>query len=308
MKHKILTTILAILLLVAFAINIPKNVHADSEMTVSPMYQKTVLVPGQTKHITFILANPSNSGQDLEYELELKPFSVDNENSVSFTAKEDFSQIVDWITIDHTEGILKPNGRREIALTVEVPENAPAGGQYAAIIVRAKNDVKEGQFINSIYEMAHLIYAEVAGETIHQGGIERMDVPSFLFSGDITGGVSVKNSGNVHAQVKQILKVYPLVGSEELFTNEESPQENLVMPDATRYTNIAWEQTPSIGIFRVNYIAEFEGVKNELEKIVIICPLWLLIVILLLIAIIVFRIITSSKSSKKAKKETPIEA
>ena len=122
--------------------------------------------------------------------------------------------------------------------------------------------------------------------------------PGFLFSGNITASTSITNDGNVHSYATHILRVLPLFGDEEYYTNEEEPTENLIMPEATRYTSISWDDTPNIGIFRVNYIVEYEGVKKEVSKMVIVCPLWLLFIIALILALIIIKIVLGRK--KKA--------
>lgn len=261
--------------------------------TVSPINQDKVLIPGSQDIITITLANAAGATSATEYEISLSPFSMSNDDNVSFEDDGNYSQIVNWISFDDKKGVLEPNESRDITFTVNVPEDAPAGGQYCAIIVTVDGG-KEGM-IDQKFSMSHLVFAEVAGETIRKGELNSIDVSSFLFSGNITAGASITNLGNVHSRVKHTLQVYPLIGGEELYTNEEKPQENVIMPEATRYTNISWEETPSIGVFRVKYTVEFEGVKNELDKIVIVCPLWLIFIIVLIVILIAAKIIFGKK-------------
>lgn len=208
--------------------------------------------------------------------------------------------MIDWITLSRTEGVLNPNESEEIPFTIKVPEDAPAGGQYAAIMVSSKGSVSGGT-MNERIEIAHLIYAEVAGETVRRGDITNVNVPSFLLSGNITGSAMIKNTGNVHSNATHTMKIFPLFSNEEVFTNEENPQTNLIMPGSSRLTSVTWTETPSIGIFHVLYDVEFEGVKNSVDKYVIICPLWLLFLILLAIFLIIFCILSTKKKSHPEK-------
>ncbi len=265
-------------------------------VTVSPMYQKKVLAPGYTEVGTFTVSNPAQSAGPVSFSVEIRPFSYDSEKGEVFAEKENYSEIVDWITLETTEGTLEPNEHREISFTIDVPEDTTAGGQYAAIIVKSLNS-QVGP-INESFELAHLIYAEVSGEAIRKGNVDSAEVPGFLLSGDIYGGATITNEGNVHSYATQVLKVLPLFGNEEYFTNEEDPQSNLIMPDATRYTSVKWDGTPSMGIFRVKYAIEFEGVTSEVEKVVIVCPLWLLITIVVAIALLFVRIFFNKKDKE----------
>ena len=274
-KHKLFILGALAVLAGALLTNI-KNCSAAVELSFSPMRQYKVLVPGTTDDLTVTLAVPAAADGPAPYELEVRPFYVDDDNVTHFEAKEDYSQIVNWIKIpeDDVKGVLQPNEHKEINCTITVPANAPAGGQYAAIIIKTHDNTDSD--IQQNYQMAHPIFAEVAGETIRQGEIKSLEVPSILLGGKISGSATVKNLGNVHSNVKHTLKVFPLFGDEEYYTNEEEPQENVVMPGATRYSYVSWDDTPYFGIFRVEYTVEFEGVKNEMNKIVIACPLYLL--------------------------------
>jgi len=293
---------LSIALVAVFALALfgSTNVFAEGNgtagLTVSPMYQMKVLVPGEAEPGSLVVANPADSDGSIEYELEVRAFSYDSDKGEVFAETEDYSDMVDWIVLDSTSGTLEPNERREISFTINTPADTRAGGQYAAIIVRTKGG-QVGPF-NEVFEIAHLIYAEVSGDTIHKGNVDSVEVPSFLFSGNIAGKASITNEGNTHAYVSQVLKVFPLFGDEEYYTNEEDPQKNLVMASAKRYTSTTWEETPKIGIFRVVYTVEFEGVTNEVSKVVIVCPLWLIILIAIILGILIVRPFFSKKNKK----------
>ena len=287
-----------ILAIIAGALFINVSQCSATQLSYSPMRQEKILVPGTIDDLTLTLAVPADAEEPTKYELEIRPFYVDDDNITHYEAKDDYSQIVNWITLPETGGTLQPNEYKDINLTIKVPTNAPAGGQYAAIIIRTSDGNDTG--IKQVYEMTQPIYAEVAGKTVHQGEITKLELPKFLFSGNITGSAAVKNLGNVHANVKHTLKVYPLFGSdEEYYTNEESPQENMVMPGATRYSSVSWENTPYFGFFRVKYSVEFEGVKNDLERIVIICPLWLTFVFVAIVILIIIKFILGAKKKNK---------
>ena len=306
MKHQIKKLKLTILGIVAIAGSMllfdTKNCSAV-QLSYSPIRYNKILVPGSTEDLFIKLTVPGDAERTAFYELEIKPFYIDDEGNTHFEAKGSYSEIINWIAMskDDMKGAIKPNESKQINYTIAVPESAPAGGQYAVIVVKTYDDAKSD--IKQVYQLTQAIYAEVAGETHRQGEIASLMVPSLLFSGEITGTATIKNLGNVHSSAMHSLRVYPLFGDEELYTNEEEPYESLIMPEATRQSSVSWNQTPRIGIFRVKYAVEFEGVKNELEKVIIVCPLWLLVIILLFIVTIIYRVITDSrkKSSKKAE-------
>ena len=308
MKYKTVFKIItfgAILIAASFLVTSSRKAFASATYSVSPMNQRISLTPGETYHGTFKVTNLAISDSNVHYKLKIEPFAIDNNNEFRILDPDDttdYNQIVNWITLIEPEGYIEPNNTRILKFDINVPENAPAGGQYAAIMVSSLNeeDGREGAVtIKNNYQIAHVLYADVAGETIRHGDIANVKVPSFLFSGKITGSAIISNTGNVHSDATHTLQVFPLFSDEEIYTNEETPSTNLIMPGAARLTSVSWEETPSIGIFHVIYNVEYEGVESKVDKMVIVCPLWLLFLILLALFLIIFKIIWGKKKEKK---------
>ena len=280
------------------------NAYADEVTTfsVSPMNQKISLNPGERYYGTFKVTNPADNAVVFNYEVGLSPFKVNDSYEIQYENNGDYSQILDWITIEDARGTLSPNQTNIIHFYIDVPEDAPAGGQYAALIVKSVNDLEAegGVNIQAKYSIAHILYTEVAGETVRKGTVNSIGVPGFIFNGSqITGTSSITNDGNVHSDAAYTLQVFPLFSKEEVFTNEEDPITNIILPEATRTTIVTWDETPSIGIFHVIFKAYFEGVESKVDKMVIVCPLWLLFLIILAIFLIIFRIFSAKKKSQK---------
>ena len=111
------------------------GVFADGRFTVSPMNQKIVLTPGETYEGSFKVANPAVNTSDFAYTLAVTPFYVDENYDPIYENNGDYTQMVKWIKLDTTEGKIPPNTVTDVRFSVKVPEDAPAGGQYAAITV-----------------------------------------------------------------------------------------------------------------------------------------------------------------------------
>ncbi|MBQ3468375.1 hypothetical protein IJH19_02490 [Candidatus Saccharibacteria bacterium] len=272
-----------------------------SSFSVSPMYQLISLTPGETYVGNFEIINPGENTYDFYYDLRVEPFSVDEKNSPQLEVNGDYNRIVDWIELNKPTGVVSPNEHVESRFTITVPEDAPAGGQYASIVVSSGEYRVDNSDVDlrEVYETAHIIYADVAGETVRKGTINDISVPSFLLSGNISGSANIKNEGNVHSQATQTMQIFPIFSNEEVFTNEEDPKTNWIMPERSIYTSVTWEETPNVGIFHVIYNVEYEGVESKVDKIVIVCPLWLLFLILLAIFLIIFKILWGKKKEKK---------
>ena len=157
--------------------------QSSSEFSVTPMNRTVELVPGETYNFKITVQNPVNSTENLDYKIHAAPYSVANaEYDADVTTKTDHTRMTDWITIHEPNGTLAPNETKEIEYTITVPEDAPGGGQYVAIIISKDND-KDTYWKttgNNILEIASVLYAKVNGETIHEGRVVENNVPGFL--------------------------------------------------------------------------------------------------------------------------------
>lgn len=304
MKNKLKKILCGVFAAVFMAGFVSAPVFAEAAMTVSPRNQKIILNPGDSFDGSFTVSNPGSNTVDLDYTITVKPFYVDEEYEIYYNNNGDYNQIVDWITVKDVEGTLAPNETTEIDYTIDVPATAPAGGQYAAIVASSKvgGEAAGALNINNSIGIAYILYAEIAGTTEKTGEILSANVPSFLFSGNIAGSSSIKNTGNVHGTAKYTLQVYPLFSDEEVYTNEEEVQEKTILPDRTLYNETVWPETPGMGIFNVVYTVDFEGVTTQVSKMVIICPIWLLFIIIFAIAALIIWLFARSKARKTRAK------
>ena len=302
-KNKPVKTICVLLVAFATIFAFARNTFADGMFQVSPMNQKISLTPGERYYGTFKLTNPATNSRIFYYKTEVKPFYVDDSFTVIYENNGDYNQIVNWITVENPTGSVAPNDTEVIKFYIDVPEDAPAGGQYASIMVKSDSS-KENDSDLSIHQefsISHIIYAEVAGETKRGGDFNELKVPSFMFSGNIKGISTIKNTGNVHSDATYTLRVFPLFSKEEVYTNEENPTIANILPGVSRTNVSEWAETPKMGIFHVIYDVSFEGITKTIDKYVIICPIWLLIVILAIVFLIIIKILFTGKGEKKEK-------
>ena len=273
-----------------------------STFWVSPMNQKIILEPGERYEGTLKVSNPNDATGTVYYSLSTSPYSAVGEDyDTDLSTETAYTQMEDWISFARTTGSVEPNETDIVTFYIDVPADAPAGGQYATILVQNDTSLSEdvGQLnIASIMQISSIIYATVTGETEETGEILENNIPAFSTSSLQTTAL-VKNTGNVHTNATLTLQVFPLFSDEELYTNEEEPQENLIMPETTRLAQQTWKDAPFAGIFRVKQTVELFGETSVAEKIVVICPLWLLFVVVFGIIFVVVWLSAKSKSRKK---------
>lgn len=308
--NKIKVGLITVIVVFLAALGFSANVYADDEpssaLVVSPMYQKIILVPGESTSMSIKITNPNIAKNNLEYSVKIGSFSQQG------TSKDDdyvdtdtitaYNQIMNWIKLDKTTGTVEPNNTDTLTFTIDVPKSAPAGGQYATILIKddtPKDNSSSGNVsVQSDVQMASIIYAEVAGETINTADITENNVPSLLMNNELKATSIVRNTGNVHTDAQYTLQVWPVFSDEEICTNEEKPDTNLIMPDMERY----YVQTcnmPLVGIFRAKQVVKIFGETSIVEKMIIVCPLWLMFLVIFIIAALITWIVIRVKTHKK---------
>ena len=201
---------------------------AGRALAISPMSQRVVLNPGETYQGGITVSNPANSSEDLYYAVSIGSYSsVKAEGSKDYSDWDvetvtSYNDIMDWITIDNPKGVVKPNGQVLVSFKINVPEDAPAGGQYATLLVRedaeARGEDDGNVAVTEVMQMASIIYAEVAGETVKEGVITENSIPGLILSNTLEATSLAKNSGNVHTDIEYVLQVWPLFSDEEICT------------------------------------------------------------------------------------------
>lgn len=310
MKVTKIKAILASVVAVIFSVLGCANVFATMpSIALSPMSQRMVLLPGEEYKSSFSVVNPEAATEDLHYEAEVGSYSplIDGERGVyggaDINTITDRNDIMKWIKIDNPEGTVAPNKSETLSFSIKVPENAPAGGQYATIVVKAVDDEENTQensaMIKSYINIAYIIYAEVAGETLQKGSITENNLPTILTNNELKATSMVRNDGNIHTDAKYTLQVWPMFSDEELCTNEENPESSLIMPNTERY-HVQTCVLPTVGIFKAKQVVKIFGEVSELEKIIIVCPIWLIFVVLFIIIALILWLVIRIKSHKKS--------
>ncbi len=311
MKKTFKTLMVGICLLAASILPVFSNAMAEEvkvSMVVSPSTNKLILMPGETYNGYITVTGANQNTRDVDYNVSVAPYSLNkgedgktDYKSPNFDSRNNYNNIVDWITVKNASGTVSPNTTNKIYYTIDVPEDVAAGGQYATFLVTQDNsndEEGEGVRIQNVFQVASIVYAEVTGETRNTGEIIENNVPAFLFDGSKFEATSyVKNTGNVHTEAEYILQVWPLFSGEEICTNEEDTTKSLVFPDTEKYHSESC-QLPGFGIFNVKHIVKIFDQVSTVERMVIICPVWLVFVIVFAIFLGIFYLVAKAKKRK----------
>ena len=278
--------------------------HRSSGKTnilVSPTKQRVTIDPGTSYSGSFEVHNAGQ--EDFSYTVYVTPYTVlDDRYSISYDSKNQYSYISDWVTFSKTEGHLDPDEEQVINFTVDVPADAPGGGQYAAFMVETA-DTRGQHNIGVINRVGMVFYASVSGTTNRCANIIDNKINGFSFAPPISASSLLENCGNVHGDAEYTLTVWPLFSHEEIYTNEENPDSKIILPDTRRFSTTSWDNAPSIGLFWVEHTIKIFDKTSSAQHLVIICPLWLIIIVLAFIIAVIFHLVSRHRASKSEKYE-----
>lgn len=280
----------------------------NNVFTVLPMSQTINLVAGETYTGKITIVNPADATADFAYKVETTPYGVAGlDYTADLATMTNRTQIAKWITIEEPTGTIKPNETKEVKYKIKVPENAPAGGQYAAITVTSndKAEADNGVAVKNVFEMASLVYANVAGETEHDGQILENSVPGFVVSQPVTVTTKFSNNGNVHEIATIKLEVKDMFSDAVILPTEdnEGTYSELIMPETERLVTRDITNLPALGMVKVTQTVYYNGESSTTEQNVIICPIWFMAIVavtILAIVALVVRIILRHSKKKKA--------
>lgn len=302
-KHNILMEILACALFSICTLLLSSNQTFAVErqktfLQVSPSKQQLGgLEPGEVREGSFKVQNIGTGAFD--FKVYASSYEVKGENyDPVFDGSKDGLKIANWFTFSQDTGHLESDTEVTINYTIRVPQNAPGGGQYGAIMVETVKENDDKSNIQAISRVGMVIYSHVNGEINRCTRILENKLPSFLFNPPIFGESRVENCGNVDAELSVSLKVYPFFSNEEIYTNEEKPTVLNTLPATKRYHKELWTNSPAIGIFNVEQIIKYGSETKTERKLVIVCPVWLIVLIVLFILSVIFWLVARNRERK----------
>lgn len=278
-------------------------------LQISPVSNKINLVAGEENDYSFTVKNIGS--EPFSYHVYAAPYSVTDEDyNIDFSKETNRTQISRWIKFydesgnlsDKAEFTIDKGEMQTIGYKVSVPADIPEGGQYATIFAESnetEGDVS-GSGIKTVSRVGLIVYGHTDdGKTKDIAEISEINIPTFMTSGKISASSLVKNTGNTDFETTYSFEVKSLFGK-QLFTKENTYN---VLPETSRRVKTEWEETPMIGFYRVHYkISALNGeTTEEVDRIVLILPVWAMIIAIILLTLIVIWIIILIRKRKERK-------
>lgn len=289
-------------------------IDAPKAFTVKPMAQTLSLTAGESTSGSITIINPLSSESDFSYKVTVVPYGVkeDGEEADLLTESPQ-TELVKWITIEKPTGKVPVGESTQVDFTINVPESAPGGGQYAAIIVSSNDTSDTTSTVDYVYEIASILYTEVDGQIVRNGSIVDHQVPGFSTTPKVSVTSQLENKGNIHEFAKVSLTVTNFLSGEEIYSTEEAevPTTEIVMPGSTRTIIRDISNLPSLGIVTIKESIDYLGQNSTIERQLAICPLWFILLAAFTVVAIVAAFVARFRRRKprgKKKNEADEEA
>ncbi len=275
MKHKLLSFISS----GVFAGAVLLVPHFASAITVSPLVIEADADPGQ--QVTRVLRVFNESAAPIELFME----------KVAFTARDDAEeggkpqfippdqtseQLLNWISFSTDSVGLQPQQDSEVLLTIKVPQDAEAGGHYAAVFWSSDppSEAGGGSQIKIGSKVATLILLNVSGNVIENASLSLFSTinnKQFFNRLPVDFDLRFVNNGTVHVKPQGSLEISDMLGRKSKIVLVNDAGGNVLPGTARKYQSF-WTKKPTVdaegypldeALYRPPKAGFFKELKNE---------------------------------------------
>ena len=153
----------------------------------------------------------------------------------------------------------------------------------------------------SVYEVASLVFAEVDGETVHDGRIVNTILPGFVANGIPTIQMTATNNGNIHEKVTAKITIKNALNGEQVILDSDADgtYEATIMPESERVIERELNGLPMLGIFNIDQDVSYLGDSYHSSSTLIICPIWFIALVVAVFISIVAAICLGVRHRRK---------
>lgn len=280
-------------------------------LEISPAGNRIELSSGETYSGQMSVKNSTDN--DMDVKMSVGSYSIENNNynSPNYDSPSKYSVMRDWVRLDKTEFVLEPSQSTVVNYTITVPDNPPSGMQYATIFASTtpESDI-QGSGIAATSRVGMIIGALMKdGKTVDQANIENEHIAWYQPTSPLKATFSIKNEGNIGADIAYSLKVNNAFNGTEVYKSEAKTSS--VYPESTKDFKLEWGKV-GIGFYNVEMTINLNGVDHTVKKLVCTIPVWIIILIIIaILSLIAYAVINynmakdaKANSSNKTKKST----
>lgn len=248
-----------------FLIPIGAFAQESQSLSVSPTIFEMTANPGQVWQSTLRVINPNP--YDLRLYTDVVNFRPLGEKGASefIPIAEDSSEpatFAEWIDVPDGQLLVPAEQTLQIPIIINVPENAPPGGHFAAVLVGTRAPESGAGQVETAQVVSSLLFLRISGDIIESGNIRSFRTTSRLLDRpQATFELRFENKGNVHLQPQGEIVIKNMWGQERgtIPVNQRTLFGN-VLPNSVRNYSFTWtgEWSPSdIGLYNAEVVLAY---------------------------------------------------
>jgi len=186
-----------------------------------------------------------------------------------------------WVTVENGPIVIESGKSAEIPFSIRVPENAPPGGHYAAILVGTQPAASPegGSYISVSSLVSSLLFVRIKGDVVEDASIRDFFAEkTFYQEADVSFALRFENKGNVHLHPQGDIKIYNMWGKERgvIPVNQKTNFGN-VLPESIRKFEFRWSGEPNtFEIGRYSAVASLTYGEDSRKNISQVTHFWII--------------------------------
>lgn len=300
----------AMLVVAALSVTVGLGTHLTTAQTgetgngfrVSPVRNEFTIEKGRSETFNVTVENPTDAS--VVAEAIVNDFvASDNENGEprlildenTPPPRNSFKSLVG----DLPNLTLGPRQKKDLPVTISVPETANAGGYYGAVRFLPANEGGDGN-VALTASVGTIVLVQVPGDLTEKLTLVELKAAtggktkSFLTSGDVDVVTRIRNSGDIHVQPFGKIQIKNMFGKvvDEFELNATEPRANILPDSIRRFENSVKKPSPFwFGRYTISANLGYgQGSGDNLittSSSFWYLPTWFLIALLVLIAVVV---------------------
>jgi len=183
----------------------------------------------------------------------------------NFNFKKDNTEEKSWVKIESESFLLFPNQKKEIKVSIKIPENVYPGSYYFGLAANVVNDKDNGVGLSKqLVSLLHLQVAGIAKENLRV--VDFLSKKNIYLKNDFNFKLSLRNAGNVEIPFGGDVSLKSFFG--RLIAKNNVENNNKILPDILReFTFDFYNQPIKLpGIYRAELNLNY-GLTGQILKV-----------------------------------------
>ncbi len=217
------------------------------------------VAPGETIQTTIRVRNVSN--QTVSLRSYAQDFIVKEDGVTPIPVRETVTNrwsLANWMAVTPNQHTLAPEESAEMAVTIEIPEDAMPGGRYAMVLHEpiSESDITETESSGTgvTQRIGTLFYVIVDGPINEEAYIRDFNFKKFQEFGPVPYSFLVRNQSDIHIRPRMSIDIFNMLGQKSDSIEVDS---NNIFPLNSRDFAGKWDKIWGFGLYTAKLTASY---------------------------------------------------